>query len=162
MLSEGLREILAAQRGERVLEVGVGRGCYAVDVAADIAPGRLDVVDLAAEMLEDTVQRARQRGLVNIYPALADVRYLPYGDASFDAAYTVAALGDIPGPDAALGALARVLRPTGRLVVGELFGDPHLVPADELNACAARAGLRLADRLDFPCGYFALLERAPM
>ena len=159
MSREGLREILAPQRGERVLEVGVGGGSYAMAVATDIAPGRLDVVDVAPEMLEVTMRRARQRGVVNIHPALADVRYLPYGDETFDAAYTVAALG-IAGPDPALGELARVMRPTGRLVVGELFDDPHVLKADELKQRAARAGLRLANQRDFACGYFALLEPA--
>ena len=159
MSSARLREILVPRRGEHVLEVGVGSGAYALDVAADIAPGRLDVVDMAPEMLEATMRRARERQVVNIHPTLADVRYLPYGDATFDAAYTVAALG-IAGPDPALGELARVMRPTGRLVVGELFGDPHLLRADELKHCAARAGLRLASRRDFACGYFALLEPA--
>jgi ubiquinone/menaquinone biosynthesis C-methylase UbiE len=43
--------------------------------------------------------------------------------ATFDAAYLVTALAEIPDPAAALGELRRVLMPAGRLVVGE-FGLP--------------------------------------
>ena len=42
-------------------------------------------------------------------------------------------LGEIPDQDAALRELARVLKPGGRLVVGELFGDPHMVTSGKLR-----------------------------
>jgi len=61
---------------------------------------------------------------VNITPTRSDARELPYEDDSFDAAYLVAVLGEIPDQNAALRELARVLKPGGRLVVGELVGDP--------------------------------------
>src|SRR5215468_11506474 len=48
-----LREILDPKAGERILEVGPGTGYYTLDVADSITPeGRLDILDLQAEMLE--------------------------------------------------------------------------------------------------------------
>jgi ubiquinone/menaquinone biosynthesis C-methylase UbiE len=84
---------------------------------------------------------------------------MPYPDGRFDAAYLVAVLGEIPDQAAALGELARVLAPGGRLVVGELFGDPHWVSPARLRARAADAGLELVRRSGTPLGYFARFER---
>jgi ubiquinone/menaquinone biosynthesis C-methylase UbiE len=151
-----LREVLAPQPGERVLEVGPGTGYYALEVAEWVAPGgRLDVFDLQPEMLEHTLRRARERGIESIVPAQGDARELPYADASFDAVYLVTVLGEIPDQEAALRELARVLKPTGRLVVGELLGDPHWVSPRKLRERAERAELRFERRSGSPLGYFA-------
>jgi ubiquinone/menaquinone biosynthesis C-methylase UbiE len=105
------------------------------------------------------VRRAVDAGLVNVVPRRGDARSLPYPDASFDAAYLVAVLGEIPDQDAALRELARVLRPGGRLVVGELFGDPHMVTSGALRERGSRAGLAFAARHGPPFGFFATLVK---
>jgi len=156
-----LRETLGPQPGERVLEVGPGTGYYTLDVASAVRPGgSVDVVDLQQEMLDHTMRRARERGIENITPARADARRLPHPDASFDAAYLVAVLGEIPDQPAALRELARVLKPGGRLVVGELFGDPHWVSPVTLRARAEDAGLAFERRSGPAIGYFARFRRA--
>jgi SAM-dependent methyltransferase len=155
-----LREALAAAPGERVLEVGPGTGYYALDVASWIAPGgTLDVCDLQQEMLNHTLRRARERGIEHIAATQGDARALPYADGSFDAAYLITVLGEIPDQDAALRELARVIRPGGRLVVGELFGDPHWVRPARLRERAQRAGLTFERQLGGPLGYFARFSR---
>ena len=151
-----LREALAPAPGERVLEVGPGTGYYALEVAEWLGPdGRLDVFDLQQEMLDHTLLRAEQRGLANLVAVQGDACELPYEDASHDAAYLVTVLGEIPDQEAALRELARVVKPGGRVVVGELFGDPHWVSPGRLQARAERAGLRFEQRLGGPLGYFA-------
>ena len=106
-------------------------------------------------MLDHVMRRAEERGVQNIAPTLGDAQSLPYGDASFDAAYLVTVLGEIPDPDAALAELTRVLRPDGRLVVGELFGDPHMVRLSNLRERAGRLGFELERRAGSPLAYFA-------
>lgn len=151
-----LREIMAPLEGERVLEVGPGTGHYSLEVAEWVGSGgQLDIFDLQQEMLDHTMRRAAQRGLANIKASQGDARSLPYPDDSFDAAYLVAVLGEIPDQQTALSELARVLKPGGRLVVGELLGDPHWVSPEKLNAHGRAAGLTCTRRLGTPLGYFA-------
>jgi SAM-dependent methyltransferase len=155
-----LREVLAPEPGERILEIGPGTGYYTLPAAGWIGPeGELAVFDLQQEMLDHTVERARERGLTNLVPECGTAERLPYPDASFDAAFLVTVLGEIPDQDAALRELARVLRPGGRLVVGELFGDPHWVRPSKLRKRGEAAGLRLERRAGSPLGYFARFER---
>ena len=54
--------------------------------------------------------------------------------------------------------LARVVRPAGRIVVGELFGDPHMVTEGAVRRHAADAGLEFDRRLGPPFGFFAVLR----
>jgi len=152
-----LRETLAPRPGERLLEVGPGTGYYALEVADWVGPaGRLDLFDLQQEMLDHTLRRAEERGVGGHLVAVqGDARTLPYGDAEVDGAYLVTVLGEIPDQEAALRELARVVKPGGRVVVGELLGDPHWVSPARLQARAERAGLRFEHRLGSPLGYFA-------
>jgi SAM-dependent methyltransferase len=156
-----LREVLTPRPGERVLEVGPGTGYYSLDAAGWISPGgALEILDLQQQMLEHTMRRAAERGVENITATQGDARRLPYPDATFDAAYLTAVLGEIPDQDEALRELRRVLKPGGRLVVGELFGDPHWVSPRTLRRRAEAAGLRFERRSGSPLGYFARFSRA--
>jgi ubiquinone/menaquinone biosynthesis C-methylase UbiE len=157
---ERLLQALALAPGETVLEVGPGTGYYTLPVARALQPGgTLHIADVQPEMLEHATGKAREAGIDNVEPREADARSLPYAAASFDAAYLVAVLGEVPDQDAALRELRRVLRPGGRLVVGELFGDPHMVGERTLRRRCASAGLRFERRIGPPFGYFAVLRR---
>jgi SAM-dependent methyltransferase len=162
-LSSGrLLEILAPQPGERILELGPGTGHYSLDVAAALDGGSLDIFDIQEEFLDHVMRRAGERGLANLKPTVGDAQSLPYEDGSFDAAFLVSVLGEVPDQDAALRELARVLRPGGRLVVGEsaLAGDPHVVLPGSLQRRTASAGFELERRLGGPLSYLARFRRA--
>ena len=151
-----LREVLAVQPGERILEVGPGTGYYTLEVAEWAGPeGRIEILDIQQEMLDHTMRRAAERGLANITPTQADATAMPYDDSSYDAAHLTTVLGEVPDQDAAMRELARVLKPGGRLVVGELLGDPHYVPLNRLRLRAAGAGLTFERRSGNALGFFA-------
>lgn len=156
---ERLRDVLAPAPGERVLEIGPGTGYYTLDLAEWVGPeGRVEIFDLQQEFLDHTMDRARERGLGNVVPARGDAQALPYDDDSMDAVVLTAVLGEIPDPGQAMREIARVLAPAGRLVVGELFGDPHYTSPGALERLGAEAGLRLVRRSGPAVGYFARLE----
>jgi ubiquinone/menaquinone biosynthesis C-methylase UbiE len=153
-----LRETLAPEPGERVLEIGPGTGYYTLDLASWVGPhGSLEIFDLQQEMLDHTMRRVAEAGLSNVTPTRGDARSLPYADDSVDAAVLITVLGEIPEQEAALTEIGRVLRPGGRLVVGELFGDPHYVTPGALRERGERAGLRFERREGPAFGYFARL-----
>jgi len=156
-----LRDALEPRPGEHLLEVGPGTGYYTLPVATWISPeGRLDILDLQQEMLDHTVGRAAETGVTGIEATRADATSLPFPDDSFDGAFLVTVLGEIPDQEAALRELCRVVRPSGRIVVGELFGDPHMVTRRELIRRAEAAGLRVERVLGGRLWHFTRLVAA--
>jgi ubiquinone/menaquinone biosynthesis C-methylase UbiE len=116
------------------------------------------VVDVQAEMLADTRRRAERAGVHNIVATRGDAQRLAYPDATFDAAYLISVLGEIPDPPAALRELRRVLKPGGRLVVGEFLIDPAFTSASRTRQLATRAGFVLEETAGPPFAYFALFR----
>lgn len=153
---ERLREALAPAAGERMIEIGPGTGYYTLEIAEWLGPdGRLDLVDVQREMLDHTMAHVGERGLRNVDATEADARQTPFDDDTFDAAILITVLGEIPDQAAALREVKRILKPGGRLVVGELFGDPHMVTIGALTERAAAAGLGFERRIGPWVGYFA-------
>ena len=99
---------LGEVRPARLLEVGCGTGGLAARCAAELGCEMI-ALDSSPEMVAAT----RARGIEAV---VGDVQHLPFGDAAFDAAVAAWMLYHVPDPDSAIGELARVLRPDGRLV----------------------------------------------
>ncbi len=143
------------------MEIGPGVGYYTLAMAGWVGvSGRVEIFDIQQEFLDHTVRRAAERGLQNILPTRGDATALPYEDASVDAVVLTAVLGEVPDTGAALTEIRRVLRPAGRLVVGELFGDPHFISLASLKRQSAEAGLTFKERSGNWFGYFARLGSA--
>jgi SAM-dependent methyltransferase len=151
-----LQRILEPRSGERLLEIGPGTGIHAIPVASALASGgALDVIDVQQGMLDDVMRRAREKAITNLTAKQGDARALPYPNGTFDAAYLIGVLGEIPDGDTALHELRRVLKPGGRLVIGEIFFDPDFIRFGALKERAARAGFDLERRLGGALSYLA-------
>lgn len=99
---------VAEVRPRRYVEVGCGPGELAARVARE-----LDAEVVAVDISERMVELARGRG---IDAQVGDVQHLPLADGAFDCAVAAWMLYHVPDVPRALGELARVLRPAGRLV----------------------------------------------
>ncbi len=151
-----LSRILEPRNGERILEIGPGIGIHSLPVARALAPGgTLDVFDVQQAMLDDVMRRSREAGITNIVPQQGDARGLPYADGTFDAAYLIGVLGEIPDEQMALRELRRVLKPGGRLVVGEIFFDPDFVRFGPLQTRAGEAAFAFERRIGGSLSYLA-------
>lgn len=114
---------VAEARPRSVLEVGCGEGELAERLQNELA------VDLVAiDQSERMVDLSRLRGVDAI---VGDVQHLPFADGTFDAAIAAWMLYHVPDLDRAVGELARVLRPGGRLVAVTNASD-HLYEMLEL------------------------------
>ena len=68
-----LRETLGPAAGERMLEIGPGTGYYTLEMAGWVLPGvTIEIFDLQQEMLDHTMDRARERGIDNVVPTQGD------------------------------------------------------------------------------------------
>lgn len=154
--SRQVKRILEPQSGERMLEIGPAIGVHALPVAAALGRGgTLSVLDVQQEMLDDLMRRAAEAGIGNIAATRGDARNLPFADRTFDGAYLISVLGEIPDDDVALRELRRVLRPKGRLIVGEFFVDPDFITSADLRDRASRAGFAFDRRIGPSLAYLA-------
>ena len=95
--------------GERLLEVGPGTGYYRCPVAEWLAPAAGSTCSTCSRRCSTTRMRRARRRESRTSPDARRRRELPYGDDSFDGAYLVTVLGEIPDQDAALRELRRVV-----------------------------------------------------
>lgn len=98
-----------------VLDVGCGDGTLA-RVAARHGAARVVGCDPDPRM----IARATARGAADIAFAVARSQALPFADGSLDVVTCITVLAFVPDAADAIGEMARVLRPGGRLVIGDL------------------------------------------
>jgi ubiquinone/menaquinone biosynthesis C-methylase UbiE len=132
-------------RTSRILEVGPGPGFFSVDVAQAVPQGRLELVDIQREMLLKARRRLQRAGVPNVGYTQATAATLPFQSRTFDIAFLVAVLGEVPDPKASLNSIADVLRPDGLLVVAELPGDPDALAEEQLRDLTQGTGLEFVE-----------------
>jgi SAM-dependent methyltransferase len=96
--------------------------CGAAHVAEQAAPHVRQVVglDLTHSLLELGGERLREAGITNVLLQEGNAAELPFLDASFDLVVCRGALHHFPRPEQPVAEMARVCRPEGRVVVGDM------------------------------------------
>jgi len=121
---------LQLRGGERVLDVGCGRGLMLIGAARRLTTGSavgVDIwqsVDLSGNRAEETLRNARAEGVADrVRVETADMRELPFPDASFDLILSRAAIHNLYRREdraRALSEIRRVLRPHGQVVIDDI------------------------------------------
>jgi SAM-dependent methyltransferase len=108
--------------GERVVDVGCGAGIDSLVAAKKVAPdGRVIGVDMTPSMLEKARRAVEGVGLKSVEFREAYAEALPVEDGWADVVISNGVLNLMPDKDAALGEMSRVLKPRGRLQIGDIL-----------------------------------------
>ena len=147
--------------GMTVLEVGPGSGTYTMAAARRVGDeGRVVTIDIEPKMIDRVNRRAVAEEVLNIEARVEDVYDLPFEEGTFDAAYMIAVIGEIPDPARAIREVCRVLEPGGTLAFSELLVDPDYPLSSTLMRWTAESGFRLKKRVGNLFYYTLIFEKA--
>jgi len=113
-------ELLNLQKGEKVLEIGFGRGTALIEISKAVGKtGEVFGIDLTPEMVKIARTNLAKNKIHNVNIEEGDARSLPYKDNYFDAVYMASTLELLDTPDIpiVLKEIKRVLKTTGRLCI---------------------------------------------
>ncbi|MFI7060351.1 methyltransferase domain-containing protein [Kribbella sp. NPDC050124] len=113
-----VRAALALRPGDRVLDVGVGPGLLAAEMAPEVGPdGRICGIDVSDSMLDLARTRAEVPGGPRIELEPGSATNIPYPPESFDVVVSTQVFEYVDDLAGALEEVRRVLRPAGRVVL---------------------------------------------
>lgn len=127
---EQLAELVQLARprpSDRVLDIATGAGHVALAFAPHVA--HVTAYDLTPQMLDETMRRARERGLANVSVREGAAEALPFDDATFDVVSVRLAPHHFADIERAVREMARVATPGARVVVA----DTTVPEDDELD-----------------------------
>jgi ubiquinone biosynthesis O-methyltransferase len=153
-------ELIGDVTGKQVLDVGCGDGMLAVELA--IRGAQVTGIDASETMIRAARERARRED-ADVPFEVAAAQRLPFPEARFDRVTAITILCFVDDATPVFREIARVLRPGGKLVIGELgrwsswaamrrirawLGSPvwrrgRFRSARELRSLAEQAGLQV-------------------
>ena len=114
-------------QGETVLDIGCGAGMDLLLAARRVGPsGHALGVDLTEAMRNRALACAAAAGLTDVEVHRADATNLPFPDDSIDVVISNGVLNLVPEKPKAFAEIRRVLRPGGRLQLGDIVLDAEL------------------------------------
>jgi len=169
---DGLVAMLDPKSGDRILDIGAGKGEKAGRILLTFPGTEVFAVDPD----EGRIAEARRKHS-GVRTTVAGAEKLPFDDAFFDKAYSTMALHHFSDLDKALDEVSRVVRPGGSYVILEVYpGSPlgrlfrffgrlmgekmHIMTEEQLLARLERAaGFRVARSVSLGSRYLVQLAR---
>lgn len=146
---EQLLDAVRIREDARVLDVGCGRGLMLIGAAKRLTTGKASGIDLwQAEDLsgnrpEATMENAEREGVADrVDVQTADMRKIPFPDATFDVVVSCSAIHNIydaAGRRQAIAEIARVLKPGGEAVIDDIRHGREYAASFAANGCTARS-----------------------
>ncbi len=131
----------------KILDVGTGTARIPIQLAQELQ-GRgiafhITAIDLARSMLDLAQVNVTQAGLTAVIDLqLADAKQLPYPEASFDAIISNSLVHHLSKPELFFRELARLIKPTGGLLIRDLLRPDNPAQLESLvNTYAGDASI---------------------
>ncbi len=129
-MRERMVDQLELEPNSRVLEIGCGTGRGALHLAKRLGPsGELFLQELTPLLLDKAIEKLSNLDMLVEF-SIANGSYLPFQDNFFDAAHHFGGINTFADIPRCLSELARVVKPGGKVVVGDESLGPWLADTE--------------------------------
>ena len=156
--SDAIVEALEIPPGAIVADVGAGTGYFTWRLAERVGPlGKVLAVDVQQKMLDLTADAVKQHGLTNVSYVLGTQVNPRLPDKALDLVFIAYSYHEFAQPETTMKAIARALKPGGRVFVLEFAKESRSAPAsathkmslEEIRGEIEPLGFELDQMLDF-------------
>jgi len=163
-------EAMKLEKGQAVVDLGVGSGFYARKIARAVGDkGLVYGVDIQPEMLEILSKLCKDEGIDNIRPVLGSATSTNLEDGCADWIIMADVYHEFSDPEAMLADMLRILKPDGKVALLEYRGEgqtaAHIKPSHRMTETQVMSewipgGFKLVELIGFlPSQHLFIFEK---